>query len=380
MSSESFNKPSRKVWIFAGETSGDMYGAELARELQSLDPGLTIQGMGSSCMADAGVDIMVDSTELGVVGYVEVLKQYPLFRKIFNDLVARAERDRPDVVVLIDYPGFNLRFAEQMHARGIKVVYYISPTVWAWGKRRKPKLAKFCRHMLVIFPFEADVYDDVDLKTTFVGHPLVHILRREAPPADRDPNLVVLLPGSRFSEVNRIFGPMLETATALHRQHPAMTFVVTAPRPAIADRLRDQIRQFAPDITVDVAVGEANAWLRRGIAGIAASGTITVQAAILGLPLVVVYRMNPITYMLGRMLVKIPYFTMVNLVTDRLVFEEFIQGEVKADTLAPALERILPGGDRRDEAMAGIRDCVERLGGEDNASRIAAEAVLAELK
>jgi len=335
-------------------------------------------GMGGKAMAEAGVEILVDSTELGVVGFVEVLKHLRTFKRIFNDLVARAEKDRPDVVVLIDYPGFNLRFAEQMYKRGIKVVYYISPQVWAWGKRRKPKIARFVNRMLVIFPFEEHIYDDYDLPTTFIGHPLIDILRDDSEDS-RDDNLVVLLPGSRFSEIDRLFAPMYETALALHKKRPDLRFVVPAPREPIAERIRELIAARPGEVPVDVVVGETDKWLRRGTAGIAASGTVTVQCAIQGLPLVVVYRTNPFTYMLGSLLVKIPYFTMVNLVAEELVFEEFLQADVNPDVLAPALARILPDGGRRKDVMIGIERCIDRLGGRKNASRVAAEAVLAEL-
>lgn len=382
MTDTGFNKAAGKVWIFAGEASGDLYGAHLATELRELAPELTIQGMGGKRMASAGVEILVDSTELGVVGFVEVLKHLPMFKRIFKGLVQRAEKERPDVVVLIDYPGFNLRFAEQMHQRGIKVVYYITPQVWAWGKRRKPKIAKYVNHMLVIFPFEEHIYDDYDLKTTFVGHPLVNILRSDASVA-REQDLVVLLPGSRFSEVDRLFPSMIQTAYELHRRHPELRFVIPAPRQPIADRLQEMLDAAPPpadqSVEMNITVGETDTWLRRGIAGLAASGTVTVQCAIQGLPLVVVYRMNPVSFFVGKMLVDIEHFTMVNLVAEKTVFEEYLQGDVRAEVLAPAVERILPDGERHTEVMAGIDLCIERLGGEENVSRIAAQAVLDEV-
>jgi lipid-A-disaccharide synthase len=346
MPPESCNHNGKKVWILAGESSGDMYGAQLAEELRLLDSTLSIQGMGGSVMATSGVEILVDSTELGVVGFVEVLKHLPVFRAIFAQLVNQADAERPDVVVLIDYPGFNIRFARKMKKLGIPVVYYVSPQVWAWGKRRIPELANLCVRMLVIFPFEEAVYANVDLDTRFVGHPLVRILHEQCPErTERDEKLILLLPGSRFSEVDRLTVPLLETAVAMHAKNPSYRYVVAAPRAAVGER-------------------------------IAASGTVTMQAAILGLPLVVVYRLNPLTYWLGKRLIDVPYITMANLVIDEALFEEFIQGDVQPSLLCAALQRILPGGDRRDEVVAGMDRVIAALGGAGNASKTAAEAVL----
>jgi lipid-A-disaccharide synthase len=371
----------KKVWILAGEASGDLYGARLAEELQRQSPGVTIQGMGGTAMREAGVDILVDSTELGVVGLVEVLKHYPMFRRIFHDLVARAEAARPDRVVLIDYPGFNLRFAARMKPLGIEVVYYISPQVWAWGKRRIPKTANLLHRMLVIFPFEQQVFADVGLDTVFVGHPLVELMAaRRDPLAERDPNLILLLPGSRISEVERLLMPLLETAALLQTQNADFRFVLPTPRPALTQWIETWLAAHpgvADGITLELVTGETEHWMQRAIAGIAASGTVTVQSAILGLPLVVVYKVNPLTYLIGRALVDVPYITMVNLVAEDEVFEEFIQGAVQPPRLCDAIQAILPDGARYAATQAGMATAVDRLQAEGDASVAAAQAVLA---
>ncbi len=378
------------IWIFAGEASGDIYGARLAEELRNMLPPekLHIAGMGGHLMRDAGVDIMVDSTELGVVGLVEVLENIGTFVKVFQNLKNRAVKERPDAVILIDYPGFNLRFAKQMYNNKIPVIWYISPQVWAWGKGRIPKLARYCSKMMVIFPFEPDTYKNTSLDTEFVGHPLVNIVhRRKDPGIGRDPNLVLLLPGSRFNEINRLFLPMLETALMLYGRHPEMKFAVSAPRKAIFERANEIYRKFCEDRKgeklpeVKICCGETSRFLQEASTGLAASGTITVEAAIAGLPLVVVYRLNPITYILGRLLVKIPYFTMVNLIARKRVFEEFLQGDVNASVLSAAVEKILPGGPRRGEVEKDIVGVVEALSpGSADASRRAAEAVMQKVK
>ena len=188
-------------WIVAGEASGDAYGAALATALREAQPGIRLAGMGAEKMRAAGVETYIDSTELGIVGFVEVLKHLPMLLRLFRKLVRRAAEERPSVVVLIDYPGFNLRLAKKLHALGIRVVWYISPQVWAWKRGRIWKLAKYCRRMLCIFPFEPEVYAKTSMRTEFVGHPLLETLAPyTSQPEDRDPNLVILLPGSRRAE------------------------------------------------------------------------------------------------------------------------------------------------------------------------------------
>lgn len=361
------------TWIFAGESSGDLYGARLACELRKLDDQMVIRGMGGVHMAAADVEILVDSTELGVVGLVEVLRHYPMFRRIFWDLVRRAQREKPDLVVLIDYPGFNLRFAKQMKKLGIPVLYYVSPQVWAWGKKRVPEIAQLVRRMLVIFPFETEVYEPVGLDARFVGHPLVDIMREKRDPdLQRDPNLVLLLPGSRGSEVDRLLHPMASAARELHKRRPELRFVISAPRAAIRSRIEEMLGDHGLPLQIDD--GSTEGWMQRASAGIAASGTVTVQAAILGLPLVVVYRMNPMTHWLAMRLINVPYITMVNLVAEKLVFQEYLQ-KFQPSELATAVEAILPDGARHAAVQQGIKRCVTRLQTEGDASATAAAAV-----
>ena len=372
------------VWILAGESSGDLYGARLATELRRLSPDTVIRGMGGEAMRQAGVELLVDSSELGVVGLVEVLRHLRTFLAIFRGLVARAKTEKPSAVVLIDYPGFNLRFARQMKLLGVPVVYYISPQVWAWGKRRIPAIARTVRKMLVIFPFETRVYAGTGMEVEFVGHPLLNILAaRRLPTAARDARTVLLLPGSRGSEVRRLLQPMLDTAAWLAQRRPDLRFVVAVPRQAIADECARILARWrhthagAPAIGIET--GATHDWLQKATAGVAASGTVTLECAMLGLPIVAVYRLNPVTYALGRWLVDLPFFTIVNLVTGKRVFEEFLQGHVCAEVLGPALERILPDGTRRQAAEQGMRDAVAAVSGDqsEDPSLRAARAILA---
>lgn len=377
----------KTIWIIAGESSGDTYGARLACELRALSPGIRISGMGGHHMRDAGVDILVDSSELGVVGLVEVLENIFKFIRILLQLKNEAACVRPDAVVLIDYPGFNIRFAKMLWKLGIPVIWYISPQVWAWRKSNIPKLAKYCRKMMVIFPFEPDVYKGTGLDTEFVGHPLVGLVKgRVDASIVRDPDRILLLPGSRKSETSRLFEPMLRTVAILHARHPELKFAIAAPRQRIFDDLAGRLEEFKrlnpalklPDF--DLSQGQTSRRLQEASTGFAASGTITVECAIAGLPLVVVYKLNPLTFLFARLVIRKlfrGFFTMVNIIADKKVFEEYLQHQLVPEDLAAAVERILPGGSRRAEVESDMASVVEALsGGSEGASARAAKACL----
>jgi len=368
-------KTKKKIWIFAGEASGDTYGAQLAESIRELEHKagneIEIAGMGADKMKAAGVDIMVDSGELGVMGIFEVLKIIFPITKIFFFLRNKAIKERPDAVILIDYPGFNLRFAKQMHKHGIPVIWYVSPQIWSWHKSRIYKLDEYCEKMLVIFPFETEVYAKVDLETEFVGHPLVDIMReRHDPSIVRDPNTLVLLPGSRSMEICRLLLPMLETAVEMKKRHPALKFAISAPREKTfkhCEKIYNKFKRSHPDApNMELTCGKTSYWQQKAGTGLAASGTVTVECAIAGLPLVVAYKMNWLTIFAAYFLVKLyrGFFTMVNVIADKEVFEEFLQHRVKAKDLSDALERILPHGKRRKEVEDDMKKMVESLSDE----------------
>jgi len=378
----------RNIWIISGESSGDMYGAMLCKEMQKIAVArgelLRVAGMGGPRMKEAGVDILVDATELGVVGLIEVLKIIGKIIKIFRFLLNKAAEERPDAIVLIDYPGFNLRFAKQLHKRGHKVIWYVSPQVWSWGKHRIPKLAEYCDKMMVIFPFEPEVYASTKLDVEFVGHPLVEIINeRNDASIVRDNETVLLLPGSRSMEINRLLVPMLETVLELSCRRPNLKFILSAPREKIFRHCADIIEKFRkshPDMPeIKLTCGDTPYWQQRAGTGLAASGTVTVECALSGLPLVVVYKLNPISLLILGWMIKLfrGFFTMVNVIADKKVFEEFFQYKVKPQNLVPALERILPGGERRQEVEDDMKRVTEMIRGDlQGASNRAAEICL----
>jgi len=372
----------KKLWIFAGEASGDMYGARLAHEVKDImGNDVKISGMGASKMRNEGVELLIDSTELGVMGFIEVLKMIRTFKKVFKRLEALALEERPDAVVLIDYPGFNLRFAKKMHEYGIPVIWYISPQVWAWKKGRIPVIAEVVDKMMCIFPFEVDTYSKTDLDVEFIGHPLVHEIREQLDPEiTRDDNTVLLLPGSRTNEVKKLLKPMLETAQRMHESNKELKFVISAPREKIVEQIKGIYNEFSSRISaeqqpnIEICCGKTRYWMQKATAGIAASGTVTVECAISGLPLVVTYKMNPITYSIARRVVKLDYFTMVNILGKKKIYEEFLQGDVNANTLSEALTKILPSGSRRSEIDQDIAEVIESIsGGTEGAAKRAAK-------
>ncbi len=378
----------RNIWIIAGETSGDIYGAMLYHELQAeaakRGEKLKVTAMGGPRMAETGMDIMVDSTELGVVGVVEVLKIIFKILKIMRFILKKAEEDKPDAIILIDYAEFNLQMAKRLSRRGHKIIWYISPQVWSWRKGRIPQLARYCTKMMVIFPFEPEVYAGTGLDVEFVGHPLVEIVRQRRDQAiERDPKTVLLLPGSRSSEIKRLLAPMLDAAKELYRKHPELKFVLSTPRAKIFDLcsgIYNQFRSSNPDTPpLEITTGDTPYWQQRAGTGLAASGTVTVECAVNSLPLVVIYKTSFWTALMAWALVDLyrGFFTMVNVIADKEVFNEFFQYKVVPANLVPALEKVLPGGERRQEVEQEMTKVAAMItGGTEGASHRAAEICL----
>ena len=369
----------KNFWIIAGEASGDMYGAQLAGELRKLGKAhneeVNVTGMGGPKMMAANVPVKVDSTELGVMGIFEITKILFTFIKIYFKLVKEAKAERPDAVILIDYPGFNLLFALAMHRAKIPVVWYVCPHLWVWGKWRLPVLARICSKMLVIFPFEEEVFAPTPLKATFVGHPLSEIVgNRLDSTLVRDPDTFLLLPGSRKMEIDKLLFPMLETITQLSKTHPQLKYHLAAPREKVANMCKTKIEQFrakhADCPEVSISAGDTGIWMQTAGTGLAASGTVTVECALSGLPLVVGYKLNLFTLALAKVLVKLyrGFFTMVNIIANKAVFHEFLQWHFAPKELLPAIEAILPGGSRRKEVEAGMKEVAEALRNPNNTS------------
>ena len=367
----------RTVLILTGEPSGDRAGGALARELILQDPDLTVRAVGGNELRAAGAEIVEDIQRLGAMGFLEVLRQVPRLRALEARLDDLLRNDPPDVVVPIDYPGFNLRVARRAKEAGVPVVYYIGPQVWAWGAGRVPKIANAVDRMLVVFPFEVDIYRNAGLRVDFVGHPLLDGLE-DAPGRDdarrrlelpRDAPVLGLLPGSRVQEVRRIL-PVMEAAAA-HAREGRPELRVVASRAAGVAR-----EEYPPDLRLHD--GPASEIIRASDFLLVTSGTATLETALLGAPLAVIYRTSPLTFWIGKRLVKIPRISLVNIVAGEDLVAEFIQEEARPDRIGEHVREMLDDPDRRSRLSASLRELREQLGRPGVAGR-AAELVREEM-
>lgn len=372
-----------RLLISSGETSGDLYAAELVRHLRPLAPGLDVAGLGGDRLQAEGALLLAHARELAVVGLWEVVTHLRRIRRVFHRVLEEADRHRPDAAVLIDYPDFNLRLAAQLRARGIPVIYYVSPQVWAWRRGRLRAIRENVTRMIVIFPFEEALYREAGVPVTFVGHPLVDLVR--CPPdkpavlrslrLDPARPMVALLPGSRAQELAHHLPRLAGTVRLLAQRRPDLQFAL-----ALAPSLEpSRVASALEGLPVRVVAGRTHEVLGTCTAAIVASGTATVEAALLGAPMVVVYHLSPITYVLGRRLVDVPHFAMANLIAGRAVVPEIIQRDFTPETTATEVLALVEDETRRARMVADLDEVRRRLGAPGASERAAREvaAVLA---
>jgi len=311
----------------------------------------------------------------GVIGIIDVVKHYGYFRRQFAIALEEIAREKPDAVVLIDYPGFNLRLAAALKNAGTaaKVIDYISPQVWAWNRGRIPKMARILDLMICIFPFEKPLYEESGLKTVFVGHPMLDSLA-EKPVKAREENLLGLLPGSREREVRKIYPVMLETARLLAAKRPGLRVEASAPSEAMRT-VMGEIAKRHPGVECEVGVKSAHDLMQRATAGLVASGTATLEAAYFGLPYVLLYKAAWLTFVIGRRLVKVKWLGMPNILADREVVAEYLQEEAQPAAIAAGVGPLLDDPEARAEFQGNLRPVIAKLG-ERGASERAAEAIL----
>ena len=367
----------RELLIIAGEISGDMHAAGVVRELKKLDPTIRCYGIGGSRLRAEGVETFHDVREMGVMGIVEVLKRIFFFRRVFRQMEAMARERKPDAVLLVDYPGFNLRFAASAHAMGIKVIYYICPQVWAWNRRRIPKMATVINRLMAIFPFEPKVFEGTSLKVDFVGHPLVDEIRElsHAPltplPWQGEPQ-IGLLPGSRLTEIERMLPVFCAAAKRIEQRFPAASFVIPAPTPETEAHLRNLLATL-PEKPARVAIvrGEARQVFRQSRAAIVKSGTATMESALSSCPAVIAYIVAPLTCWIGVRLATVKFMGIVNIIADRAVCPEFLQKQATPEALANALIPLVEDTSARAAMLAGYDEVRALLGSGGAASRAA---------
>ena len=369
-----------RLLISCGEASGDLYGAELVRHLRERVADLDVLGLGGDRLQAQGASLFAHVRELAVVGLLEVVSHLGHLRAVFRRVLEETDRRPPDVAVLVDYPDFNLRLARALHRRGVPVSYYVSPQVWAWRRGRLAAIRETVARMLVIFPFEEDLYRQAGVPVTFVGHPLVSLVQPAADPAaflrevGLDPGrpVVALLPGSRPKEVAHNLPPLVGAVNALRRVRPDLQFLA-AVAPSLA---ADSVRAGFGTRPVAVVHDRTQAALSVATAAVVASGTATVEAALLGTPMVVVYRLSAWTYRLGRRFVRVPYYAMVNLIAGRRLVPELIQADFTPERVAAELLPLLDATEARRNMTVGLGEVREKLGS-TGASARAADVVAA---
>lgn len=371
---------SKRVYVVAGELSGDAHGAGLLEALVGLSPGVEIRGVGGPKMAAVAGEGLNDWVEdAAVMGVWEVLKRYGWFKKRFYEMLAALKEFQPDVLLLIDYPGFNLRFAEAVRREcpATRIVYYISPQVWAWNKKRVPKMVRLLDEMLCLFPFEQPIFANAGLKTTFVGHPLVDELEVERlRGVRRDDRLVGLFPGSREREVARLFPMMVEAAKRLAAKDAGLKFEVPAASERLGEQIRGLLAAARAENLVAVHVGRSHSLMQRACCAVIASGTATLEAAYYGLPYCLVYRMAPLTYVTAKAVVKIKRIGLVNILAGDEVVTELIQEDAEPGAVSRILAEFLESPEKRDALRVRLADTCAMLGG-PGAHERAARAVAA---
>jgi lipid-A-disaccharide synthase len=404
------------IYFVAGEVSADNHGAALMRSLRELDPGLKFIGRGGPQMQEiAGDQFNNWIGDAAVLGLWEVLRKYGYFREQFRQTVKEILESKPDAVVLIDYPGFNLRLARALRKQprklsGQKIIYYISPQVWAWNRGRIKRMARSIDLVLCIFPFEADLYNESGLRAVFVGHPMIERLQPQKIQAERDRNLIALFPGSRLREVRKIFPVMIETARLLLQSNPILHFQIAAASNELAQEMNNMLTpHFRPlpsargeamrepasielqrtlstkassgtplpllrgegrvrgetsdDRTFKITVGETAALMQRAFAGIVASGSATIEDAYFRMPFVLIYKVAWPTYLAARLVVNVKYLGMPNLLADKEVVPEFIQHEAKPGAIAKAVWLLMEDPRARERMISEFDAIISKLQG-----------------
>jgi len=375
------------LFIIAGENSGDLHGSNLVRQLLELDPELRIHGFGGEQMKQAGVNLLANIVDrLAIIGFTGILRNAQRIFRLYRKACAFFDEHRPDAVILIDYPGFNFKIMKAARKRGIPVIYYIMPQVWAWHRSRIYTLKEMTERLLVVFPFEKDLCESVGIKQVrYVGHPLLDVMnltmtRREVFERfgfDPDKRLIGLLPGSRKSEIDRLLPTMLSAAERIQRALPDVQFCI----PRASTIKSELIEYYISAADVPVKVVDAFRYNVRSAMDFALvkSGTSTLETAILDCPMVIIYKVSYLGWMIGKSVVKVPFIGLVNIIAGEMVVPELLQDEATPMNIADRAVEILSDPARMESIRFAMRAVKDKLGG-PGASRRAAEEVLSAIK
>lgn len=370
----------KKIMIMSGEASGDLHGANLAREIQKQDPSIALYGVGSARMKEAGVQILADASEISVVGLTEVLTHISAIRRVYVTLKKFLRHERPDLLVLIDFPDFNMLLGKAAKKIGIPVLYYISPQVWAWRKGRIKKIADLVKAIIVVFPFEVQLYEKERIDVRFVGHPLMDVVKSDLTKKearndlgiDVDRRTVALLPGSRKSEIIHLLPDMLSAARILSSRFPDLQFIL----PLAPTLDREFVLSFTDQAGVLLRIVEGRAYdvLKASDTALVASGTATLETGLMGVPMVIMYRVSPLTYFIGKRFIDVDHVGLVNIVAGKRIVPELIQDEVTPGKIADAVTSMLTDQAYYMRICEDLTEVKMRLG-EPGASRRAALVV-----
>lgn len=366
-----------KVLILAGEASGDMHGAKLAEALKKINPEIKLLGMGSSLMAKAGVELVYDVTHLSTVGFAEALKSIGILKKVLRQLTELMDQEGFDVVVFIDYPGFNLEVAKVVKEKAIPSVYYFSPTAWAWGKGRAKKVASLVTKVASVLPFEAEVYREAGADVEFVGHPLVDLVKPKLNPEEflksidlkKNHPIIGLLPGSRKQEIQSLLPVLLDSAKKIQEKFPKAQFVL----PLAHTIPREEIEQEIKQRTLEIKVIEGQAYELMTVSDIivVASGTATLEAACLGVPMIIVYKVAFSTWLLGKILIKVKNIGMPNIIAGREIVPEFIQMDANVENISQKVIHLLENPEELMNIRKELAKVRKDLGGEGAVEKVA---------
>jgi lipid-A-disaccharide synthase len=377
----------QKVLISAGEASGDLYAAGLVEALRRRNSSLEFFGCAGPRMQRAGVRAVVDSASLAVVGLVEVVTHIPRIYAEYRKLIRAAEQERPDVAILTDSPDFHLRLARRLKRLGIPVIYFVAPQVWAWRKGRLPAMRQNIDQLLSIFPFEPEFFAAHGIDARYIGHPLTRLVK---PSASREElrsrygisdesQVVALLPGSRKGEIERHLPVLIEAAKKISQasQRLAPRFILAVPS---ANLLGANFRERISETSIQVLEGQTWDVLACAELALAASGTVTIEATLVGIPMVTFYRVNKLSWLMGKFLVRVPFYSMVNLVAGRRIVPELMQSDMTAARLADEALRLLSDGSARESMRSELELVAQKLAGPHDPLEVAASTVEEYLK
>ena len=373
----------KKLLIIAGEASGDLHGSALVRELKSIDKDIEIFGIGGDKMIEAGLIPKYHINKMSFLGFIEVIKHLPFIRKVKRDLISLVKKEGIKTAVLIDYPGFNLSIAKSFHSLGLKNLYYISPQIWAWGKGRIKKIKNIITRMIVFFPFEKKLYSSNGINSDFVGHPLVRtienynfktkeelILEHKLLPKQ---DILLLLPGSREQELNKILPSVLKASKKLADEFNLQIVI------ACADNIDKNYFNDYSSYSFSLVQGDTYNLLKNSKFAIVKSGTSTLEAGIIGTPFIVVYKTNYLTYLIGKALIKISNIALANIVAEKTVVTELIQNEVNSENIYSICKEFVINKQKYESLKMELGKIKSKLKTEGNPSKKAAEIIYAEL-